>query len=130
MSKPGDIYLGESGSEILLSPFGRSFSRGIIELNRETRTASGRLVRDVITTKNKFTISYSLIGGLDLQNIRELYEIQDELSLIIYNSAGMGTTTTPVPDAYTVLLGPFDQERVILLSDGLWGNVQLSLEEV
>ena len=40
-----DIKLGPASSEVLLSPFAREFTQLRVEVSREDRTASGRLVR-------------------------------------------------------------------------------------
>lgn len=123
MSQVNDIYLGEASSEVLLSAFARTFTQGIIELSREERTASGRLVRDVIATKKTFTIAYEEITHTNLEVIATLYDLQDELSLII--SYSDYTTST-----FTVLLRPFNKERARAVNMNYWSGVELELNEV
>jgi hypothetical protein len=118
-----DIHLGVSGSEALLTPFGRSFGEGMQEISREERTASGRLVRDITATKRKFTIEYDLISHTDLESIAGLYNLQGELSLKI-------TRPTGAVNTYTVLLKPFDRKRVASYGCGYWSGVTLDMEEV
>lgn len=121
----GDIYLGESGSEELLSPFGRKLSiKDTYPIIREGRTSNGRYVRDIGGIKKKqFIIEYSEIDGSDLETILDIEDIQDELSLLIY-------TGVSEYDTYTVLMGPIERQRILLIGEGLWGGVSLTLNEV
>jgi hypothetical protein len=132
MSQKGDIYLGPLNSETLLSPFGRKLRISDVILAREERTASGRLVRDIIATKKKFTLTYEMIDGDELDVLIGLYEANGEMSLLLYNDTF--PTTTPEAgddcDAYTVLMQPIERERILLLENGLWGNITVELNEV
>jgi hypothetical protein len=146
MSNPGDIYLGVAGSELLLPGIGREYSERDIELSRQDRTASGRLVRDIIATKKAFSLRYSMIDGeaaegqeCGLNDLYYLYSLQTELSLIVHYytpAAGTTTTTTPAPGTplrigrYTVLMQPIERTRILAIGTGLWGNVTVELEEV
>ena len=118
-----DLQLGESGSEILLSAYGREFTENMIAVTREDRTASGRLVRDIRATKRKFTITYDLIHNDDLEAIATLYDLDDELSLIV-------TRHDSSQDTYTVLLKPFDKTRAKSVAMDYWTGVTIELEEV
>jgi hypothetical protein len=118
-----DILLGGSGSEILLSPYGRTFKTSDLQIAREDRTASGRLVCDVIATKKQFTLDYAEIDGDDLDRLLDIYDINGELSLIVY-------TSETEHDDYTVLMKPLDRERILAQGDGLWGRVSVVLDEV
>ena len=51
---------------IELSPMGRKLVERDIEISREARTASGKLVSDVIAIKKRFTLNYSVITNLSL----------------------------------------------------------------
>jgi hypothetical protein len=59
----GDIYLDGT----LLTPFGRTYTESDIEISRGDRTASGKLVRDIIATKKRFSLDYSYIDGDELK---------------------------------------------------------------
>lgn len=118
-----DLQLGVSGSEILLSMFAREFTDRNIEIAREDRTVSGRLVKDVRAQKKGFTLSYEMISHADLEEIATLYALQAELSFIV-------TRPDFSEDTYTVLLKPFDRTRVKSVGAGYWGGVVLELEEV
>jgi hypothetical protein len=132
-AQKGDIYLGTLGAEELLSPFGRKLTITDTELSREERTASGRLVKDVIATKKKFTLVYETITGTALEQFLDLYAVGGEMSLLIFTDSNL-TTTTPEPeenyDNYTVLMEPIERERLLLLDDGLWSGVNVVLEEI
>jgi hypothetical protein len=114
-----DMFLGVSGNLKLLSPYGRKVNVSTTEISRQDRTASGRLVKDIITTKKKFTLSYSLIDGNDLQIFLDLYALETSLVL----------TIAPYAE-YTVLMEPIDYSRVIATGDGLWSGVSVELNEV
>jgi len=118
-----DIKLGVSGSEALLSAFGRKFSESMEEISREDRTSSGKLVRDIITTKKMFSLKYDMIHDDDLSDFADLYGLQSELSVKI-------TRPDTTEDTYTVLLRPFDKERVVSLGCKYWGGVNIKLAEV
>lgn len=132
MSKKGDIYLGAAGSETLLSPFGRKLLIADEEIGREQRTASGRLVRDIVATKKKITLAYETIDGDDLITFLDLYDGYDELSLLIYHTDVNITTDDEgnYYDQYTVLMKPISRERLLLSGDGLWSGAQIELLEV
>lgn len=119
-----DIYLGLiSGIEYLLPMGGRTFREGFIELSRSDRTASGRGVKDIIALKKKFTCNYEMITENDLQQILTLYLLETELQLTIRRF-------DDTVDKYTILLLPFDYERILITNGGLWGNVLLEMEQV
>jgi hypothetical protein len=132
-AQKGDIYLGTLGSEELLSPFGRKLIITPTELSREERTASGRLVKDIIATKHRFTLAYECITGTALEQFLDFYAVGGEMSLLIFTDSN-STTTTPEPeenyDNYTVLMEPIERERLLLLDDGLWSGVNIILNEV
>ena len=120
----GEIYLGvDAGSLELLTAFSREFSIKNKLLSRDERTASGRLVRDIIATKKEFTLSYDMIDGDELDTFKDLYDEEDELLLRIY-------TSETEYDDYTVLMEPLDYDRILMFDNGLWGNVEVALLEV
>jgi hypothetical protein len=133
MSQKGDIYLGPAGTETLLSPYGRKLRITPVKLSKSERTASGRLVEDIIVTKHKFIITYEMIDGDKLQELIDLYDAGGEKSLLLYMDNTTGTTT-PEPgddcDSYTVLMEPIERERILLLGEGLFGGVVVELNEV
>jgi len=120
---PNDIYLGPSGSERLLSMFGRKFNISPIELKREDRTADGTLVQDIYAKKNVFTLNYSIMDQSTLDDFQDLYDLETSLSLKVRNNS-MGL------DSYTVIMRPFARDRFKMLPNALWGNVTVILEQV
>lgn len=118
----GDIYLGAAGSEYKLSAFGRRLTIKPDMIVREGRTISGKLVRDVISTKHEITLEYELIGGTDLATLITIYNLQSELSLQIHKASGY--------DSYTVLIDTVSRKRELLTGDGLWSGVTVVLKEV
>lgn len=130
MPNKGDIYLGVLGAETVLSPFGRTLKISDMELSREERTASGRLVCDIYATKKKFELSYEMIDGDVLSGILDLYASYNELSLLIYTDTTTTTGEGSDCDAYIIIMRPIDRTRLLLLENGLWGGVNVVLEEV
>ena len=119
----GDIYLGEAGDYILLSPFGRSFRESTEEISREERTANGRLVREIIAEKKKFDITYKEINSEDVKELIELYQKHAPLRVHIYYADDEYSI-------YDVLMSPLDRSRILVVGDGLWGNVRVELREI
>jgi hypothetical protein len=119
-----DLYLGaDVGSLQLLSALGRKFAINPVELARVDRTASGRLVKDIIATKSIFDLKYSEIDGSDLTTYLDLYDLDDELVFRRYTSASSYVD-------YTVLMDPISQQRILATGDGLWEGVTVVLREV
>ena len=91
MSK-GDISLGADGSEVLLSPFGRQFSVQEIETARVTRTVSGALKKDIMYVKRSFTLAYSVITGMALEAIQDIYDnTAQPLTLLVDSVSAEGS---------------------------------------
>jgi hypothetical protein len=132
MSKKGDIYLGVAGSEAIMSPFGRRLSIVDEEIGREQRTSSGRLVKDITAVKKKITLAYETIDGSDLETYLDMYDLEQELSVLIYHTDVPNTTDDEgnYYDEYTVLMEPISRERLLVTSDGLWTGVSIVLREV
>jgi hypothetical protein len=119
----------------LITPFGRRFAEGRIELSRKERTANARLVVDIINTKKKFTLTYSEIDGGDmlgddgrtligLNSLIDLYDLQVMLVMVIEYGGTRGT------EQYDVIMSPIDMERVLMRDNGLWSGVTIEFEEV
>jgi hypothetical protein len=134
MAKKGDIYLGATvGTVQLMTAFGRKLTIADNEISKSERTASGRLVKDIIATPRKITLTYEAIDGDELAKFIALYETYDELILQIQHTDDP-PSTTPEPgsyyDEYTVLMEPTSRERILLRGDGLYGNVSIEFNEV
>lgn len=63
------IWLGTLGNEQLLSTMGRRFAIEDFEISKEQRTASGRLVKEVIAVKKRFTLEYSFVTNADRKSV-------------------------------------------------------------
>ena len=118
----------------LITPFGRKFAEGRIELSRKERTANARLVVDIINTKRRFTLAYSEIDGSDITidaryfiGLNSLVELYDTESVLVLNIEHGGTRGT---ETYNVIMNPIDMERVLLRDNGLWAGVVIEFEEV
>lgn len=118
----------------LITPFGRKFAEGRIELSRKERTANARLVVDIINTKRRFTLSYSEIDGQDITidtryfiGLNSLIELYDNQTILVLEIEYGGTRGT---ESYDVIMNPIDMERALLRDDGLWAGVTIEFEEV
>ena len=118
----------------LITPFGRKFAEGRIELSRKDRTANARLVVDIINTKRRFSLTYSEIDGNDITigaryfiGLNSLVELYDTQSVLVLNIEHGGTRGT---ETYDVIMNPIDMERALLRDDGLWTGVSIEFEEV
>ena len=123
MAQPNLIRIGVVGDVQELSMFGRLYSEMWIGgLTREDRSASGKLRRDVLSRKKGFLISYDAADQDVVDRLNELFMIDDELQLEV--------THLGVTKAYTVLMSPFEQERLLAVWGGMWSGVSMELLEV
>lgn len=118
----------------LITPFGRKFAEGRIELSRKERTANARLVVDIINTKKRFTLAYSeidgddlIMGGRDIIGLNSLIELYDTESILVLEIEYGGIRGTEI---YDVIMNPIDMERALLRDDGLWTGVTIEFEEI
>jgi hypothetical protein len=129
MTMKGTIILNdpETESANIITAFGRKLKIEDVQQVREERTASGKLVRDVISTKTKITVTFSEMDSSDLSDLLYFYNMQRELIIQIYNSE-------TVYSEYTVLMDPIERERILLadLNTGaeLYGNLTVVFHEV
>lgn len=129
MTMKGTIIINDPETETanIISPYGRKLKIENIQQVREERTASGKLVRDVISTKTKITLTFSEMESSDLSDLLYFYNLQRELIIQIYNSE-------TIYSEYTVLMDPIERERILLadLTTGaeLYGNLTVVFHEV
>lgn len=123
MTVAGDVLLGQAGAEILMEPFGRRFTRSIMEDALEERTPNGRMIKDIRWRKYRFTLGYSICSGTQLSTFQLLWDLQEQLSL-------RWADNLRGEETYTVEMEPFDATRFTLIEDGLWRNVSIELKEV
>ena len=105
-----EYYLGELGSESMLSSVDRDVNEQPERLKKETRLASGKLVRDIIAVKRTVKFSYEKLsgktsdvvdGGLGRNDIRDLYDEGGELNLRIPLDVGGFEDVTVLFDSYS-----------------------------
>lgn len=123
----GEIYLGLSGYEQLLTAHDRTFSQKRLEVSREERTVDGTLVIDYIALKYIFTLAYETIDNQLLTLLETYYLYQQPLSLIVFYSETSSST-------YSVRMKPFDQTRLLLFGSetdqAIWSGVTIEMEEI
>lgn len=129
MSTKGTIIINDPETETanIITAFGRKLKIEDVQQVREERTASGKLVRDIISTKTKITLTFSEMDSSDLSDLLYFYNLQRELTIQIFPEDNIYTE-------YTVLMDPIERER-ILLSDPasgseLYGNLTVVFHEV
>ncbi len=106
-----------------LPTMSRSFSESEFEITREDRTASGRLVIDVIAVKKVFTIQYDIVTDEMLSVINEVYRLGSLLNFVVERENGQ-------IDEYTVRIHPYSRDRLVLGDNWFWEGITLELEEV
>lgn len=122
--KPGEIYLGLKGQEILLPAYGgRKITPKPIEILREQVTVSGALVSDLIGVRPAWTISYQELYGPEVEALLDLYNLHRTLNLIIVDRHGNAKE-------YDVILRPISLTRETIRDDWEWSGVTLELEAV
>lgn len=123
----GEIYLGLSGYEQLLSAYDRTFTQKRLEISREERTADGTLVIDYIRMIYIFTLSYESIDNQLLNFFETMYFQHVPLSLKVFYSETSSST-------YSVRMRPFDQTRLLLSASetgqAIWSGVTIEFEEI
>jgi len=117
------IRLGTAEDLQELSMFGRSFrERWVDGLTRRDRAADGELREDVIAIKRAFLISYNTADQEVADRMDYLFENRAKFTLEITHLASVKT--------YTVLMSPFEKERILAVWGGLWGDIAVEFEEV
>jgi len=120
--------MGPSGSERYISPYGRQLIIKPIEIGRSQRTAGGTLKTDIINVKYQFELPYSMIDGTALNELLTLYNLQTALNLRIYTSPSSWFLNYD-GNLPTVRVNAISRRRIILLGQGLWGDINIVLDE-
>ena len=123
--KPGDIYLGLPGQEILLPAYGgRKITPKFTEVIKEQTAIDGTLLSDLTGVRPAWTISYNQeLFGPDAEALLDLYELHQDLSLVIVNRQGAAKE-------YEVVLRPPAMTRESIRDEWEWSGITLELEAV
>lgn len=119
------IWLGLPGNEQLLSPMGRRLTVQDVEISKKQRTASGKLVRDVVAVKKVFTLDYSFVSNEILNQLRTLYQLGISNNLMLRIEQENGSI-----EEYEVAISPFSRSRYLLGGQWFWEGITITLEEV
>lgn len=84
MAFEGEIYLGITGDEDLISTHAKDVVRDFEEFGRSERTFSGVLKTDITSRKYTFKINYEYINSTVLSTIYEKYGLNVGLNLRMY----------------------------------------------
>ncbi len=111
--------LGISGNEVDI-PAPSGFKIDPQPIARKDRTASGKLVEDIIAVKKVFTLDYAALNVNQVQVLLIEYERSSFLSFI-YTDCG-------IEKQAVVWFASFPRERLLTPSE-YWGNFSITLEE-
>jgi len=84
MSKEGEIYLGVTGSETLISTYAKEVQRDFEEFGRSWRTSGCTLKTQIMSRKYTFTINNDYIDLTTLNVIYQKCELDQPLNLKMY----------------------------------------------
>jgi predicted nucleotidyltransferase len=123
MANPGDMYLGVLGAEILLPESNRKVIPQIVESSKNQRTASAKLVQDIIRIYTNYQITHNELIGPEYDILLSLYDLNQNLNLIVYDRAGVAT-------AATVKMHPVQYSGKSTAGDWLYFGVSYLLEAI
>lgn len=87
MASEGQIYLGPTGDEELISNYAKEVERTIREQGRSDTVFGGGLKTDITSRKYTFRIPFDIIDAASLAIVYEKYELYAPLNLRMYLSA-------------------------------------------
>lgn len=119
------IWLGLSGNEQLLPEMGRRLNVEDFEIAKEERTASGRLVRDVIAVKKRFKIDYRFVTNAILEQLRQIYLSGIGKSLRLKIEREDSTI-----EECEIAFRPFSRSRYLVGKQWFWEGISIELEEI
>lgn len=79
--------------ETLSLPKPDEFNIDPVVIAREDRTASGKLVKDIIAKKKAFTLSYNGLSAVDVRNIAVIYNINRPITFEYEDEGEIKTAT-------------------------------------
>lgn len=84
------MKIGRTGLEQDI-PRPTSFSIDPVEVSKSERTASGRLVKDIVAIKNEYNLTYQGLKPNQLKIFTDLYALGDPVSFIYDDASGEQT---------------------------------------
>ena len=111
--------LGLQGYENTI-PTPNGFNIAQRQITREGRTASGRLVKDIIAFKKTFTLTYTALTAVEIQVLLTEYDRQEFLSFI-YPDRGQ--------ERSAVVWFEELQRELLLTPTEYWGEFSIELIE-
>jgi hypothetical protein len=120
---PGDLKLGLLGSEILLPSGSRKVTPNPVEEGATKRTASKKLVEEIIRRYVNIQIDYENMIGEDHETLEMLYSLNKNLNLVSMDRLGVETSTI-VKMTWT------PGTREFVFGGWLWSGVSISLEVI
>lgn len=103
----------------------RTFTVSEIEQTREGVTADGSYVEDLLTAKNQYTVTFSLLSGTDLNKALAIRSTNKPATLYFRE-----TYTSTLLEKQVRVRPITDRKRVLAIGDGLWGDVTIEMREI
>lgn len=122
MSAPNLIKLGPAGDVLELSAFGRAYSEKWRLKYRDGEAASGKLRRQITARKKDVTLVYESADQATVDRLDYLMGLDGPFTMQVTH-----ITTTKT---YTVLMQPFERERLLAIHGGLWSGLSVEFNEV
>jgi len=130
MASEGQIYLGPTGDEELISNYAKEVERTFEEFGRSDRTFGGTLKTDITSRKYTFRIPFDIIDTSTLAIVYEKYELDTPLNLRMYLSASTYFTNFD-GNCPVVLMSPFSSTDFIIgRTTKIYKNTSLEFIEV
>lgn len=114
------MKIGQTGSEKTI-PTPKTLDVEPFEIARTGRTASGKMTKDIIAIKKRFTLSYQGLGSASMKIFSDIYNAGQPVSLIYNDSEGEKTVSVYI----TSLPWKIPKQRPDLSQD-----VTITMEEV
>lgn len=121
--KPGSLWLGLPGQEVELPARNRTVIPDTEKIEKRVITVDGTICSDLIGDRPVWTIQYKTLTGEEIETILSLYELHEDLNLIIAERDG-------TVKSYTVTMSTVSRTRFRTSRGWLWKNVSFQLEAV
>ena len=121
--KPGDLYLGLPGQEIMLPAYGRTVIPSEEPIEKKVVAIDGTICSDLVGIRPVWTIQYAVQTGPDIETLLALYRLHEDLNFIEVERTGK-------VNEYQVIMSPIARTRHRIAAEWLWKGISFRLEAV